>query len=152
MLGHTICVFLQVVYWRKVQIDKSVKDLQDCSKTSPNQNFTSEMDTLIQADLPKPITRPLAAAAIGAKVFSALEFIEPKSGLIESGKSESMWAGVGGADNASNVKDVWTPAASGITTVTMMLVSSFLAAFHGRLCCSKNISSRRSGAAYSEGG
>ena len=69
---------------------------------------------------------------------------------MESGKSESMWAGVGGGDMASNLKDVGTPTPSDVSTVTIMSASSFFKAFQGCFCCSKKISSRRS-AAYSDG-
>lgn len=102
------------------------------------------------SDIPKPTTRPLAAAAIGANALSALNFDELTTCFNESGIRESICAGVGGGDLASNVNDagVSTP---GRTTVTLILASRCLTAFHGSICCSRNISSRRSKATFPNG-
>ena len=90
--------------------------------------------------LPRPTTRPLTAAAIGAITPSA------SAGLDEFGKSDSMLAGVGGGDKESNLNAVGTPNSPGGTTVTMILASSCLHIFNCCRCWSRNISSRLPGA------
>jgi hypothetical protein len=99
--------------------------------------------THLRTILPKPTTRPLTDAAIGAVAPSASE-----RGSRDFDKSDSIMAGVGGGDEESNLNEVGTPNSPGGTTVTMILAPSCLQVMNSCRCWSRNISSRLAGAVW----